>query len=104
MGPVYDKETESRRISTNTEIYVMVKKPIMAEIIRLNTLRWFGYVQRMEEYRIPLQKSFTYEFGNNKLRGRPRNRRQDKVTKDGRLVGELDGGKEYTTEKNGRSS
>jgi len=30
--------------------------------IRLNRLRWFGHVQRMEENRIP--KSIIYEFGN----------------------------------------
>ena len=42
----------------------MVKKPTTAEAIRLNTLCWFGHVQRMEENRIP--KSFKYEFGNNK--------------------------------------
>jgi len=28
-----------------------------------------------------------YEFGNNKLRGRPRNRWQDEVREDGRIVG-----------------
>jgi len=37
------------------------------------------------------QKSIIYEFGNNKLRGRPRNRWQDGVREDGRLVG----GKEW---------
>ena len=31
----------------------MVKKPTVAETVRLNRLRWFGYVQRMEENRIP---------------------------------------------------
>ena len=50
------------------------------------------------------KKSAKYEFGNNKLRVRPRNRWQDEVTKNGRLIGELGGGKEDTTEKNGRSS
>ena len=43
----------------------MAKKSTITEAIRLNTLRWFGHVQRMEENRIP-QKSITYEFGNNK--------------------------------------
>ena len=52
LGPVYDKETESWRILSNREIYVMVKKPTVAEIIRLNRLCWFGHVQRMEENRI----------------------------------------------------
>ena len=31
--------------------------------------------------------SIIYEFGNNKLRGRPRNRWQDEVREDGRIVG-----------------
>ena len=53
LGPVYDKETESWRILTDREIYVMVKKPAVAETIRLNRLYWFGHVQRMEGNRIP---------------------------------------------------
>jgi len=36
-----------------------------------------------------------------RLRGRPRNRGQDEVREDGRLVG---GWKGYITERNGRSS
>jgi hypothetical protein len=44
----YDNEKEKWRILTNTEIYARVKKPTTIETIRLNKLRWFGYVQRME--------------------------------------------------------
>jgi hypothetical protein len=40
----------------------------------------------MEENRIP-KKSIIYKFGNNKLRGRPRNRWQDEVREDGIIVG-----------------
>ena len=65
MGPVYDKETEGWRILTNREIHAMVIKRTVAETIRLNRLCWFGHVQRMEENRIP-NRSFKYEFGNNK--------------------------------------
>jgi len=43
----------------------MVKKPTITETIRLNGLRWFGHIERMEENRIP-KKSIIYEFGNNK--------------------------------------
>jgi len=46
-----------------------------------------------------------YEFGKKKrLRGRPKNRLQDEVREDGRLVGENGGRKGYKTERNGRSS
>ena len=50
---------------TNKEIYASVKKPTIIETVRLNRLRWFGHVQRLEENRIP--KSIKYEFGNNKI-------------------------------------
>ena len=53
LDPVYDNEKENWRILTNKEIYASVKKPTIIETIRLNRLRWFGRVQRMEENRIP---------------------------------------------------
>ena len=40
----------------------------------------------MEENRIP-KRYYIYEFGNKKLRGRPRNRWQDEVRDEGRIVG-----------------
>ena len=40
------------KLLTNKEIYARVKKPTVTETIRLNRLRWFGNVQRMEENRI----------------------------------------------------
>jgi hypothetical protein len=43
----------------------MVKKPTISETVRLNKLRWFGHVQRMEENRISAKISIC-EFGNNK--------------------------------------
>jgi hypothetical protein len=39
-----------------------------------------------------------------RLRDRPRNRWQDEVREDGRLVGVIGGRKEYITEWNGRDS
>ena len=64
----------------------MVKKPTITETIRLNRLRWFGHVQRMEENIIP--KTLLYmDLETTRLRGRPRNRWQDEVREDGRLVG-----------------
>jgi hypothetical protein len=86
LGPVYDSEIENWRIMTNKEIYASVKKPTIIETIRLNRLRWFGHVQRMEENRIP-KRVLCMNLGTTRLRSRPRNRRQDEVREDGRLVG-----------------
>ena len=75
-----------RRILTNKEIYASVKKRTMIEAIRLNRLRWFGHVQRMEENRIP-KRVLYMNVGTTRLRGRPWNRWQDEVREDGRIVG-----------------
>ena len=64
----------------------MVEKPTTVETIRLNRLCWFEHVQRMEESRFP-QKVLSMNLETTRLRGRPRNRWQDEVTKDGKLVG-----------------
>jgi len=53
LGPVYDNEKENWKILTNKEIYASVKKLTIIGAIRLNTLHWFGHIQRMEENRIP---------------------------------------------------
>jgi len=84
-GPVYDNEKDNWRILTNKEIYAFVKKPTITETIRLNSLCWFGHVQRMEENRIP--KKVVHMNLETRLRGRPRNRWQDEVRENGRLVG-----------------
>jgi len=62
----------------------VVEKPTITETVRLNRLRWFGHVQRMEENRIPKKVYMNLET---RLRGRPRNRWEDEVREDGRLVG-----------------
>jgi len=48
-----------------------MKKPTIIETIRLNRLRWFGHVQRMEENRIP-RRVLYMNLGTKRLRGRPR--------------------------------
>jgi len=59
---------------------IRVKKPTIIETIRLHRLRWFGHVHSMEENRIP--KTVLYmNLGTTGLRGRPRKRWQDKVTR-----------------------
>jgi len=57
----------------------------------------------MEENRIP-KRVLYMNLGTTRLIGRPRNRWQDEVREDGRIVGEEGGRKKYITERNGRSS
>ena len=64
----------------------MLKKPTRTETIRLNRLRWFGHVERMEE-NIISKRVLYMNLGTKRLRGRPRNRWQDVVREDGRIVG-----------------
>jgi hypothetical protein len=72
LGPVYDSEKENWRILTSKEIYVSVTKPTIIETVRLNRLRWFGHVQRMEENGIP-KRVLYMNLGTTRLGGRPRN-------------------------------
>jgi hypothetical protein len=59
-----------------------LKTPLyITETIRLNRLRWFGHVQRMEENRIPT-KVLYMNLGTTRLRDRPRNRWQDEERED----------------------
>ena len=72
-------------ILNNKEIYASVEKSTIIKTIRLNRLRWFGHVQKMEENRIP-KRVLYMNLGTTRLRGRPRNRWQDGVRADGRVV------------------
>jgi len=103
LGPVYSNEKENWRILTNREMSASVKNATMPETIRLNRLRWFGHVQRMEENRVP-KRVLCMNLGTTRLRGRPRNRWQDGVREDGRVVGGEGWQEKYITERNGRSS
>jgi hypothetical protein len=73
LGPVYDNKKENWRILTNKKNYASVKKPTIIETIRLNRLRLFEHVQRMEENVIP-KKVLYMSLETTRLRGRPRNR------------------------------
>ena len=63
----------------------MLKIRTLIETIRLNRLHWFEHAQRMEENRIP--RRVLYMNLGTRLRGRPRNRWQDEVREDGRVIG-----------------
>jgi hypothetical protein len=67
---------------TDKEIYEIAKQPTITETIRLHRLRLFGHVQRMEENRISTIILYM-NLETTKLRGKPRNRRQDEVREDG---------------------
>jgi len=86
LSPVYDNEKENWRILINKEIYEIVKKPTITEIIRLKRLHQFGHVQRVVEKRIP-KRVLYMNLETTRLRGRSRNRWQDEVREDGRIVG-----------------
>ena len=87
LGPVYENAKEHWRILSNTtKISERARKPTITETIRLNRLRWFGHVQRMEENRIP-KRVLYMNMGTTRMRGRPRNRWLNEVGEDGRIVG-----------------
>ena len=67
-------------------MYASVKKTTIIETVRLNRLPWFGHVQRMEKNRIP-KRVLYMELGTTRLRGRSRNRWQDEVRENGRIIG-----------------
>jgi hypothetical protein len=64
----------------------LLKKPTITETIRLHRLRWFVHVQSIEENRI-LKRVLYMNLDSTRPRCRPRNRWQDEVREDGRIVG-----------------
>jgi hypothetical protein len=68
----------------------------------LNILRWVGHVQSLEENRIP-KRVLYMTSGTTRFRGRPRNRWQDGVREDGRIV-DGEEWQEKLHNRNGRNS
>jgi hypothetical protein len=85
LDPVYDNEKGNWWIY-NKEIYAIAKKPTLTETKCLHRLCWFVHVQRMEDHRIPKRVLYV-NLETTRLRGRPRNRWQDEVRENGRIVG-----------------
>ena len=65
---LYGSEKRKLEDITTKEIYASVKKPTVTEKIR-----WFGYVQRLEE-KIISKRVLYVNLETISLRGRPRNR------------------------------
>jgi hypothetical protein len=65
---------------------LLKKKPTITETIKLYGLSWVGHVQRLEGNRIP-KRVLYMNLESTRRRGRPGNRWQDEVRKDGRIVG-----------------
>jgi hypothetical protein len=86
LDPICDNEKENCRILTNKEMYAVLKKAAITETVRLHSLHWFGHVQRMELNRIP-KRVLYMNLETTRPRGRLRNRWQDEVREDGRIVG-----------------
>ena len=86
LDSVYDNEKKTGGYSPLKKSMQLLKKPTITETVRLNKLRWFGHVQRMEENRIP-KEVLHMNLETARLRGRSRNGCQDEVREDGRTVG-----------------
>ena len=61
-----------------------LKNPTTTDTIRVNRLRWFGHVQKMEGNRIP-KRVLYINLLTTRSTGRPGNRWKDEVREDGRL-------------------
>jgi hypothetical protein len=81
----------------------LLKRNTITETVRLNRLCWFGHVQRMEQNRTP-KRVLYMNLETTRLRDRPRNRWQDEVREDGRIVDREGWQEEYITERYGRRS
>jgi hypothetical protein len=84
LGPVHDNK-KNWEILTYKEIMQLLKKPTITETVRFHRLCWFGHVHRIEEYNS--QQILYMNLETTRLRGRQRNRWQDEVRENGRIVG-----------------
>jgi hypothetical protein len=71
---------------TNKEFMQFLQIPTITETIRLYRLCWFGHEQRVEGNRIP-KRVLYMNLASTRPKGRPRNRWQDEVRENGRIVG-----------------
>ncbi|WP_346303773.1 reverse transcriptase family protein [Pantoea sp. Morm] len=79
LGPV--KENERWRLRKNREVYQEYKDLSLSNFVRIQRLKWFGHMSRMEDGRIP-KKAYNFSPDGTRARGRPRARWRDNVLKD----------------------
>ena len=70
----------------NHELLQLYNEPDIVKFIKINRLRWFGHVLRMEQVRVPHKLLHTNPDGNRRP-GRPRTRWKDAVESDLRSLG-----------------
>jgi hypothetical protein len=75
------------KIRTNRELEELNKRENIVNWIKGRRISWLGYLERMEEDRMP-KMIFTQELEGRRGRGRPRKRRREEVEKDLQVLGE----------------
>jgi hypothetical protein len=86
LGPVNDNEEENWRILTKKEIYAMVKNPHYNRDNNVKEITLVWACTENGKNRIT-KKVLGTNLEKKRLRGRPRNRLQDKVRENRKLVG-----------------
>jgi hypothetical protein len=69
------------RIKYNYELYKLFKEPNIVQSIKINRLKWLGYIQRMDESTLCKKLTFSQLEGSRK-KGRPKLRWLDDVLQD----------------------
>jgi hypothetical protein len=85
FGVVWDKGQWRRRY--NFELYKLYDEPDLVKYIKVNRLKWAGYVMRMDNNRIT-KRMFNTRPEGKRGTGRPKLRWGDSVDHDVRILGE----------------
>jgi hypothetical protein len=84
FGPIHERD--GWRIMTNHELNKLIGGDKKVRFIETQRLKWLGHLHRMEEHR-SVRMIFEWNQMGKRSRGRPRNRWQDEVLKDIRVLG-----------------
>jgi hypothetical protein len=85
---IYDPKYENGewKIRTNREVEEMNKGQNIVKWIKGQSISWLGYLERMEEDRMP-KKIFTQELEGTRKRGKPRKGWKEEVERDLQVLG-----------------